>query len=195
MRKIVPLIASGLAAAAIISGCGSSAPASDAGATGANAPTASAAPGAQSAVLPMDQSPIVNSSTAPGLSIAGALVENNIDPASGKAVDDHLEVTLQNTSKKPLDQLEMYYVISDPATKASEGYYTKLDGVSVPAGGTTVVNFDNTGSPGHFPVNPYSLYYTDKNALVVDVTASAPDVGPATFSVKKDAGGAEAGVE
>ena len=57
------------------------------------------------------------------------------------------------------------------------------------------MHFDNTGKTDHYPVNKYSLYYNDKNALVVDVAASSPTVKVATFTVNKDAGGAEAGVE
>ncbi len=40
-----------------------------------------------------------------------------------------------------------------------------------------------------------SLYYTDKNKLRIDVPAGSPNVKVATFTVNKDAGGAEAGVE
>lgn len=77
----------------------------------------------------------------------------------------------------------------------SEGYYATLRGFTIKPGATRVVQFDDTGKPDHYPVNKYSLYYTDKNALTVDVTAAAAGVKQATFTVKKDSGGAEAGVE
>lgn len=198
MRKTIPLIAAGLAAAAIASGCGGSSTSTpSSGGSGAAAPAAGApaASGSGKAVLPVAKNPIANTSTAPGLTITKALVENNVDPATGKGAEDHLEVTMKNATAKPMSRLEIYYRISDPSKKASEGYYTKLDGVTIAPGASTVVHFDPTGKPGHFPVNKYSLYYTDKNALVIDVTASATGVKPATFTVKKDAGGAEAGVE
>jgi hypothetical protein len=127
--------------------------------------------------------------------VTKALVENNVSPANGKVVDDHLEVALKNTGAKPLDQLSVYYKITDPKKKVSEGYFAKLDGFTIKPGETRVVHFDNTGVKDHYPVNKYSLYYTDKNALVVDVMASSPTAKPATFVVKKDSAGAEAGVE
>lgn len=188
-RKAAALLAAGLATA-VVAGCGG----------GSNSPTNGAAPAAGAPtsgqqVLPIAKNPIANTATAPGLTITKALVENNVSPTTGKAVDDHLEVALKNTSTKPLDQVEIYYKITDPAKNVSEGYHTKLAGFTIDPGATRVAHFDTTGEPDHFPVNKYSLYYTDKNELVVDITAGAKDVKPATFSVKKDAGGAEAGVE
>jgi hypothetical protein len=184
----VALVAALGLTAAVTAGCGSSStPASSGGAAATTQPA--------KRILPVTGNPISRSGTASGLGITKVLVENNVSPDTGKAVDDHLEVVLENTSDKPLDQLELYYKISDPAKKLSEGYYTKLDGVTIPAGASRTVNFDNTGAKDHFPVNRFSLYYTDKNALVVDVTASSPDLKPATFTAKKDSAGAEAGVE
>lgn len=202
MRKIVPLIVLGLTTAVVAAGCGSSGTSSTPSAGGSGGAPASGAPAAAGgssaggkAVLPVPKNPIANTSTAAGLTVTKVLVENNVDPATGKGTDDHLEVALKNTGAKPLTGVEVYYLISDPKTKATEGYYAKLDAVTIAPGATEVVNFDNTGRPGHVPVNKYSLYYTDKNALTIDVTASASGVKPATFTVKKDAGGAEAGVE
>lgn len=189
-KKIIPAIALGLTAAIVAAGCGGGSTASGGGAA-AGAPAATAG----GAVLPVRKNPIATTATAAGLTVAKVLVENNIDPATGKGTDDHLEIALKNTGSKPLDQIEVYYRITDPSKNVSEGYFAKLPGVSIPAGVTKVVNFDNTGKAGHIPVNRFSLYYTDKNALVVDVTAVAGGVKPATFTVKKDAGGAEAGVE
>jgi len=194
LEKIIPVSAVVLSLGLVASGCGSGGtPAATApGAT----PAAAGAPagGAGRAVLPVPKNPIVNAATAPGLTITRALVENNVTD-TGKKADDHLEIGLKNTTAKPLGPIEVYYTITDPAKKLSDGYYATLDGLTIKPGATEVVNFDNSGQPGHYPVNRYSLYYTDKNALVVDLTASAAGVKQATFSVKKDAGGAEAGVE
>lgn len=188
IRYALPLAAIG-ATAALFAGCGGS----------SSAPSPSSSAGSTSArtdrVLPVPKNPIFNTSTTPGLTITKVLVENNVDPGTGKAVDDHLEVAVKNTTAKPLTGLEIYYLIKDPKTKDQEGYHAAIPGVMIDPGATEVVNFDPTGQPGHIPVNKYSLYYTDKNELTVDVTASASGVGPATFTVKKDAGGAEAGVE
>lgn len=189
-RVILPVLVAGLSVA-VLAGCGGgSSPTAD---TGGRSPTATSATGA--AVLPVPTNPISNTATAPGLTIARALVENNVDPATGKAVGDHLEVALKNTSGSPLTDLEIYYRVTDPAKNVAEGYYSRLAGISIAPGQARTIHFDNTTGPDHFPVNRYGLFYSDKNALVVDVTASAPGVKPATFTVRKDAGGAEAGVE
>ena len=201
MKKALSLMAIGLAAA-LIAGCGSSSsPSAGAGSTpatgsgGSSPPATATSPAAGARVLPVAKNPIVNTSSAPGLVVTKVLVENNVSAQTGKTVSDHLEVSLKNTSAKPLDRLELYYKISDPKTGASEGYFTKLTGLVIDPGATRTVNFDDTVAADHYPVNKYSLFYTDKNALVIDVTASAPGVKAATFTVKKDAGGAEAGVE
>ncbi|MCP9487499.1 MAG: hypothetical protein MSC30_16750 [Gaiellaceae bacterium MAG52_C11] len=191
MTRALALGALALTLASLVSGCGGGGGASSA----SSAPTSTAAAAATGRVLPVPKNPISNASTAPGLTITKALVENNVSPDTGKAVDDHLEIALRNTSSKPLDRIGVYYRITDPARGVSEGYYTKLDRVTIDPGASRVVHFDPTGAADHYPVNKYSLYYTDKNALVVDVIASARNVKPATFTVKKDAGGAEAGVE
>lgn len=182
---------------AVAAGCGGSSSSPSAGSSPSGATSSPSTPPAAEAgkVLPVASNPIANTATAPGLEITKALVENNVSSETGKAVADHLEVSVKNATGAPIDSVEIYYAINDPSTKATEGYYTKLTGFTIAPGATRVVHFDNTGAPDHYPVNKYSLYYTDKNALVVDVTASAPKLKPATFSVNKDAGGAEAGVE
>ena len=194
MKRTVPFVAIGLVAV-LASGCGGSGSSGSPTTPSSQATTTGAPASTSKAVLPVAKNPIANSSTAPGLTITKALVENNVSPDTGKAVDDHLEVALMNTGAKPLDKVEVYVRISDPAKGIAEGYHSTLGGFSIAPGATRVAHFDNTGATDHFPVNKYSLYYTDKNALVVDVTASSPKVKPATFTVKKDAGGAEAGVE
>ena len=200
VRRALPLATIGVVAVALASGCGGggSSASSSGPAAATSSSSSSSSPSSSPAsgrVLPVPKNPISNSSTAPGLTITKALVENNVSPETGKGVSDHLEIALRNTSAKPLDQIGVYFKITDPTKKVSEGYYTKLAGFTIEPGTTRVAHFDQTGAKDHFPVNKYSLYYTDKNTLVVDVMASAPNVKPATFTVKKDAGGAEAGVE
>ena len=194
--SVLVLTAIGLTVA-LASGCGgdqsSSASSTPTSTTTTPATTTPAA--GTDVVLPVATNPISNTSTATGLTITKTLVENNVSADTGKAVDDHLEIALENTSTKPLDRLEVYYTITDKAKGATEAYYTRLAGLTIAPGATRIVHFDNTGATDHYPVNKYSLYYTDKNALIVHVTASSPNVKLATFTVKKDAGGAEAGVE
>lgn len=187
MKRAFPLAAM-VITAVLASGCGGGETASPSNGSGEAA-------SASTRVLPVAKNPISNTSTAAGLTITKALVENNVSATTGKAVDDHLEVALKNTSAKSLDQIGVYYRISDPKKGTSEGYYTKLDGFAIKPGASRVVHFDETGANNHYPVNKYSLYYTDKHALVVDVMASSPGAKPSTFTVKKDAAGAEAGVE
>jgi hypothetical protein len=154
-------------------------------------PSNSQASEPSSQVLPTTQNPISNSSTAQTLKINSVLVENNED-ASGKAVDDHLEVALSNTGATPLTGFEVYYTFADSKTQESESYYAKLPAAfEIPANGQRVAHFDNTGATDHFPVNKFSLYHTDVNALNVTVQVSASGAAVQTATVKKDAGGPE----
>lgn len=194
-KKLIAAAAVLATTAAVAGGCGSSTTTTTSGGSATNVPATGAPAAGGKTVLPVPKNPIASTATAPGLTIARALVENNVAPDTGKTTDDHLEVDLKNTSSKPLDQIEVYYTITDPAKKVSEGYYSRLGGFTIKPGETRIAHFDTTGKPDHYPVNRYSLYYTDKNALTVDVTAAAAGVKQATFTVKKDSGGAEAGVE
>jgi hypothetical protein len=142
-------------------------------------------------VLPVASNPISNTSTEPGLKIEQVLVENNVNPATGKDAPDHLEIALRNESDKEMSGFEVYYQITDLTTGAKEGYHSKLDGFTIPAGGERVVHFDDTGEPDHYPDNEFSLYHLSLNEMQVDVTVSATGFAPQTASVKKDAGGDE----
>jgi hypothetical protein len=142
-------------------------------------------------VLPVADDPIVNTSTVQALRIDSAIVENNVD-SSGKAADDHLEIALANTGTIELTAFEVFYTFTDPTTNVTENYYAKLPAeFTIPAGGHRTAHFDNTGQPDHFPVNEFSLYSTDTNALEVTVTVSATDTAIQTTTLQKEAGGAE----
>jgi hypothetical protein len=142
-------------------------------------------------VLPVASNPITNSSTVQALKIDSILVENNVDSA-GKTASDHLEIALSNIGSTELTAFEVFYTYTDPATNISENYYAKLPAdFTIPAGGRRAAHFDSTGAPDHFPVNQFSLYYTDTNALDVSVTVSAIGSAVQTSTVHKDAGGAE----
>jgi len=142
-------------------------------------------------VLPVASNPISNTSTEPGLKIEKVLVEDNVNPATGKDAADHLEIALRNESDKEMSGFEVYYQITDLTTDAKEGYYSKLEWFTIPAGGERVVHFDDTGEPDHYPDNKFSLYHLSRNAMQFDVTVSASGFAPQTASVKKDAGGDE----
>lgn len=186
-RHRVAFAAAALAATSLIAACGGGS------STGTNSQTnsASQAPAAGQ-VLPVTANPIANTATADGLQIKSVLVENNVDPTTGKDAPDHLEIVLANTGTTELHGVEVFYTFKDPKTGASESYYLKLpDTFTIPAGGTRIAHFDNSGTPDHFPVNKFSLYHTDKNALTVTVTVSATGVKIQNATINKDAGGAE----
>ena len=155
------------------------------------AATTKAAAPSGGAVLPVTDNPIVNKATAKTLKIASVLVENNVD-ANGRTASDHLEIALKNAGTTDATEIEVFYTFTDPASGASENYYTKLPAdFVIPAGGTRVVHFDATGAPDHFPVNKFSLYYTNTNAMEVSVIVSANNAAVQKFDLKKDAGGPE----
>lgn len=195
------MLAVSAVSALALSACGgSSSPSAPTAAGGAasSAPTAAGAAGgstssgASGQVLPVKTNPIKNTSTAQTLKITGVMVENNVDPSTKKAVPDHLEIALKNDGSAALSGFEVYYTFTDKVTKATESYYTKLPvSFTIPAGGATVINFDNSGQPNHFPVNKFDLYHTSKNALTVAVEVSAAGAAPQTSTVDKAAGGAE----
>ncbi len=138
--------------------------------------------------------PIQESSTTAGFAINGLMVENNVD-ADGAAVADHLEFKVSNPGNSDLSNFEIYYTITDQDTGAVQAYYRTLPGFSVKAGETQTLHFDNTGKPGHVSVNPNSAFYTDVNALTIEVYLHTPGMVPQTDSVAKDPAGAEGGVE
>lgn len=184
-------------AAAVLSGCSGSNAAtnSEAKVSTANETGAKGA-ATRSQVLPVMVNPINNAASAPGLKIKSVLVENNEDPATKKAVDDHLEISLENVSTVEITGVEVYYSFTDSIDKITEGYYTKLPSdFAIPAGRKRVIHFDNSGTNDHFPVNQFSLYSTSKNALDVAITASAKGFAVQTTALKKDAGGAENAAE
>lgn len=163
-------------------------------ACGGNASTAGPAgsPAGQAQVLPVSSNPIVNSATVPSLAIESVLVENNVDPKTGKDVADHLEIALSNSGATELRGFEIFYTFKDLTAGQSESYFAKLpDDFTIVAGAKRVVHFDGTGKADHFPVNKFSLYASSTNALDVTVVVSAADAAVQTATVAKDAGGDE----
>lgn len=160
-------------------------PSATASATGA----ATGSTGGQ--VLPVTANPINNASTNQTLTIDSVLVENNVD-AAGLQAADHLEIALSNAGTTDLAGVEVYYTFDDPITGQTESYYSKLpESFTIPAAGSRIAHFDDTGKPDHFAVNNFSLYYLDTNAMDVTVEVSAADAAPQTMMITKDAGGPE----
>jgi hypothetical protein len=161
------------------------------GSSAASPSTNDGAAAAGGPVLPVTANPIHNSSTVQALTVDSVLVENNVD-STGKVADDHLEIALTNTGSAELTEFQVSYTFTDPATRATESYYAVLPAdFTIPVGGHRVAHFDNSGGVDHFPVDQYSLYYTDTASLEVSVTVSATDTAVQTVTLTKDAGGAE----
>jgi hypothetical protein len=209
-KTLGALGAAGLLAAITVSGCSSaasssptSAAATSAAATSAaaasaapasatpEAPAASAPAAAAGVVLPVAANPIVNTATAPTMAITYAAVEDNVDPATGKAIDDRLQLTLKNSGSTPLTGIEVYYEMTDVVTGAKEGYYQKLDGLTIPAGQEATVFFDNKTDPGHYPENQFSIYRSSTNEVDFAIQASAPGAKVATATAVKATGTGE----
>lgn len=169
----------------------SASPEAPCGPVASTEPPAECLPTADGLVLPVAANPIVNTSTAPGLTIVEAKVEDNVDPATGGDAPDHLEIKLRNDGAAELNGFIVYYEITDLVTGAKEGYCSALTGFTIPAGGERSAHFDRTGQPDHFPDNEFSLYYASLNEMQFDITVSASGVAPQTASVTKDAGGNE----
>lgn len=188
-RRTMSLTAAGLVLiAGSLAGC--SAITSGSPDSPSSAPGSSTAPTAAQ-VLPIASDPITNTSTAAGLSINSAAVEDNVDPVTKKAIDDRLQITLANATSAPLTNVEIYYEMTDVTTKQTEGYYMALDGVTVPSNGQSTVYFDNEPAPGHFPENKFSLYRSSVNQVDFAIEASADDVKIATATASKGAGTGE----
>jgi hypothetical protein len=137
------------------------------------------------------ENPIINNSTNEGLIITSLLVENNVDPVTNKAVNDHLEIELKNTSGKELKGFEVYYTIADNDTNKIESYYVNLPDFILKNGETKSINFDNKSGDGHFGVNVNSIYFTSTNAKEFEVIISTKGYKPISGKVSKDPGGEE----
>jgi len=137
------------------------------------------------------EDPINNNSTIEGFIITSVLVENNIDPVTNKAADDHLEIELKNTSGNELKGFEVYYTVKDNDTNIIEAYYVRLPDFILKRGETKSINFDNKDGDGHYSVNINSTYFTTASAKVFEVTVSTDGYKPVSGKVNKDPGGEE----
>ncbi len=124
-------------------------------------------------IVPVTKNPILNQSVQTGLSISMATVENNVDPVTKKDLTDFLLISVSNRSRKAATGLEIFYTMKDSVTKASESYYQKLTNITVKAGATANLYFDNGKAAGHFPENKFSLYRSSPNEVVFSIILSA----------------------
>lgn len=160
-------------------------------ATPGSSSSSSGSAAASGDVLPVATNPIVNASTAPGLSIVSAKAEDNVDPATKAAVADRLQITLRNDTTKALTGFEVFYTMTDTTTKQKESYYQDLGSFSIAAGAETTISFDGDSGAGHFPENKYSLYRSSTNKVDFTIEVSAAGVKPAQGTATKGAGTGE----
>lgn len=156
-----------------------------------SAPAAAPASTSASPLLPVTTNPIVNPSTASGLSVVDAMAENNVEPSTKKPIGDRLQVTLKNTSAQMLSGFEIYYTMTDAKTKKSESYYLPLTGLTIASGASSTVFFDNQPRAGHYAENPFSIYRSSKNQVDFNIEVSAKGVAVAKGTAVKGAGTGE----
>ena len=105
------------------------------------------------------------------------------------ATDDHLEMTIKNTGSTVLENFDIFYTITDKLDNTTESYYFKLDGLSLAAGETKTIHFDNLiDQSGHYYGNPYGLYGTSANGLVFNIELHSMGYKVMTMTVEKDQG-------
>ena len=105
------------------------------------------------------------------------------------ATDDHLEMTIKNTGSTVLENFDIFYTITDKLDNTTESYYFKLDGLSLAAGETKTIHFDNLiDQSGHYYGNPYGLYGTSANGLVFNIELHSMGYKVMTVSIEKDQG-------
>ena len=127
--------------------------------------------------------PINETSTAPlPISFRDVRVEDN-------ATADHLEMTLKNTGTSTLNSFDIFYTITDKADGTMESYYVKLSGLSLAAGETKTIHFDNLlDQPGHYYGNPNGLYGTSANGLTFNIELHNAGYQPLNTTVEKAPG-------
>lgn len=183
--KRIAIAALTLGVVATVAGCSTTPAASG------TAPMAGTATQASVQVLPVTTNPISNTSTAPGLALTSVAVENNTDPATGAALTDRLQFTIQNSTSNPVTNLEVFYTMKDATTGASESYYQALTGLTIAPNSSATVNFDNGSGVGHYPENKFSLYRSSANQVDFTVEVSAPGLKVATGTASKSPGTGE----
>jgi hypothetical protein len=150
------------------------------GATAANKP-----------VVPVAKNPIVNTSNVAGISITSAMVQDNVDPKTKKAITDRLLIAVVNKGSKSATGFEIFYSMTDSATKATENYYLPLTGFTLKPGATGYLNFDGKTGVGHFPENKFSLYRSSTNEVKFNIQLSAKGYKIAASTAVKDKGTGE----
>jgi len=126
-----------------------------------------------------------SSTTTLPITITDVRVEDN-------AADDHLEISMKNTGTSDLTNFDIYFTITDKVTGDKEAYYQKLDSLTIKAGETITIHFDNnTTETNHYYGNMSGLYGTSANGLTFDIQLHSAGYAALSFSVDKADGTAE----
>lgn len=125
------------------------------------------------------------STTALPVKIKDARVEDNVNAS------DHLEISLTNTGNAVLKDFDLYYTVTDTVTKKVEGYYVKLTGLTLEAGITKTLHFDNKQGDLHYNGNFNGIYGTSKNEVQFKGEIHTAGYAPMKFSTIKSKGTAE----
>lgn len=141
--------------------------------------------------LPIASNPIVNNSTTPGLVVSYVAVENNVDATTHNPIGDQLELTLKNKSATTMTGIEVYFEMTDIVTKAKEGYYQKLNAITIAPNQETTVYFDGKSQLGHYPENQFSLYRSSPNEVDFKIWVSTPGAKIAQATAVKSKGTGE----
>jgi hypothetical protein len=142
-------------------------------------------------VVPVAKNPIVNTSNVAGISITSAMVQDNVDPKTKKAITDRLLIAVVNKGSKSATGFEIFYAMTDSVTKATENYYLPLTGFTLKPGATGYLNFDGKTGAGHFPENKFSLYRSSTNEVKFNIQLSAKGYKIAASTAVKDKGTGE----
>ena len=141
--------------------------------------------------------PIAQGGKPGGIAIKSGIVENNVEPGTSKAADDHLELEVQNLTDADIKGVEFFLTLKDSVTGATENTYRKLAGFTIPKKGTSVLHFlpkgslDFAAATDRFRANPNSALYKTPNEKMLNVEIAIPGFAPAKIDIKKDKGGAE----
>ncbi len=139
-----------------------------------------------------DKTPVVSETVINETSTAQLPIKIKDARVEDNATSDHLEITLTNTGSTALDNFDIYYTITDKVDKTQEAYYQSLSGLSLNAGETKTIHFDNQVKEiGHYYGNMNGLYGTSKNGLTFDILLHSKGYQPMKFQVEKAKGTAE----
>ncbi len=178
-KKLITFLLLTIAGGLVLAGCQKA----------AKPPTSTTNPVSQ--VNPVSENPIKNMSTKPGLVVSDIMVEGNIDPATGKNLNDHLQMTIYDGTIETMTGFEVFYTMTDKKTGRSESYYQKLTDVELAPGKAITLHFDGGKGPEHYPENSKSIYRKSRNAVDFVVEVSCAGFQPAPGKATKTASSTE----